>query len=159
MIIQLVNLLLAMRHPGLLSDIESDLEGNDTESTFITQQCKKLRTDHSLTESLFENVRDFDRFTEGLECLRNADKYAYEPHNYSVPSRIKSRVDELNNIGEKSIEMNNANQDTKTVITKKTEKLEFENPLVNSTGDESKPMRENNSAITNNSEHKISQSI
>ena len=49
----------------LLTDIESDLEGNDTESTFITQECKKLRATHNLTESLFENVRDFDGFIEG----------------------------------------------------------------------------------------------
>jgi hypothetical protein len=71
----------------LLTDIESDLEGDDTESTFITQECKKLRATHNLTESLFENVRDFDGFIEGLECLRNAASYCYEDRDNLVPSR------------------------------------------------------------------------
>jgi hypothetical protein len=78
----------------LLTDIESDLEGNDTESTFITQECKKLRATHNLTESLFENVRDFDGFIEGLESLRNAASYCYEDRDNLVPSRRNADINE-----------------------------------------------------------------
>jgi predicted ATP-dependent endonuclease of OLD family len=78
----------------LLTDIESDLEGNDKESTFITQECKKLRTIHNLTESLFENVRDFDGFIEGLERLRNAASYCYEDRDNLVPSRRNTDINE-----------------------------------------------------------------
>ncbi len=73
----------------LLTDIENDLEGNDTEVTFILQECKKLRKNHNLTENLFENVRAFDDFIVGLEKLRNAHIYAYEIADSSVESRVK----------------------------------------------------------------------
>jgi predicted ATPase len=75
----------------LLFDIESDLEGDDTERTFILQTCTQLRTTHDLIEDLFEPVREFSGFADGLEILRNASDYAYSNPNVSVPSQKKSK--------------------------------------------------------------------
>jgi predicted RNA-binding protein Jag len=78
----------------LLDDIENDLEGNDLEASFINRECKALRTTHDLRENLYEEVRDFNGFVEGLERLQNAQNLCYEPVNRSVESRIKKREDE-----------------------------------------------------------------
>jgi predicted ATP-dependent endonuclease of OLD family len=76
----------------LLHDVESDLDGDDTEITFIVQECNKLRKNHSLTEALFENVRDFDNFIDGLERIKDVDKHAYNKAESSVEPRIKPQL-------------------------------------------------------------------
>lgn len=78
----------------LLFDIESDLEGDDNERTFIVQMCVKLRAAHNLTEDLIESVRDFDGFCTGLEMIRNAKDYAFTKPNIEVPSLRKSKDSE-----------------------------------------------------------------
>jgi hypothetical protein len=97
----------------LLFDIESDLEGDDTERTFILQTCTQLRITHDLIEDLFEPVREFSGFTDGLEILRNASDYAYSNPNVSVPSQKKSKSQQKS-AGEK------------TTKPKKTQPLESE---------------------------------
>jgi predicted ATPase len=73
----------------LLIDIESDLEGDDTERTYILKTCARLRSFHNLNEDLFEVIRDFPSFLEGLDELRNAHDYAYVISDASVPSLRK----------------------------------------------------------------------
>jgi predicted ATPase len=75
----------------LLVDIESDLEGDDTERTFIAQTCVQLRAGHNLTEDLVEPVRDFPTFSIGLEMIRNAKDYAFVKPNAAVPSLRKPK--------------------------------------------------------------------
>jgi predicted ATPase len=84
---------------SLLADIESDLDGDEAERTFILNTCASLKTSHSLYEDLFEPVREFSKFTEELEVLRNAREYAYANPDSSVPSlrNLKEKEDRLTN--------------------------------------------------------------
>lgn len=75
----------------LLFDLESDLEGDDTERTFIAQTCVQLRAAHSFSEDLVEPVRDFPAFSSGLEMIRNAKDYAFNKPNAEVPSLRKPK--------------------------------------------------------------------
>jgi hypothetical protein len=85
---------------SLLLDIESDLEGDDQERTFILKTCAQLRATHNLIEDLFEPVRDFPVFAEGLEMLRNARDYAYSNPNMSVPSQKKPKSQKESDTGQ-----------------------------------------------------------
>ena len=73
----------------LLDDIASDLEGDDTERTYIVQKCVQLRADHGLTEDLTDPIRDFAAFDNGLNMLMNAKDYAHEKHDITVSSLKK----------------------------------------------------------------------
>jgi predicted ATPase len=76
----------------LLMDIETDLEGDDSEATFVRQEIVKMRASHNLTEDLIEPVRDTEGFFSGLERLQNASSLASREVASVVARKEKPRV-------------------------------------------------------------------
>lgn len=92
---------------SLLEDIQSDLEGDDAERTFIIQTCIELRAEHKLTEDLYEPIRDYSSFVNGLEKLENAKDYAYPHTPISVSSLKPESYDKELSSGSSTSEQSN----------------------------------------------------
>lgn len=82
----------------LLYDIQSDLEGDDSERTYISQQIIHLRAAHGLGEDLTDPIRDLEGFLAGLERLRNAKQFAYLTPQNKVASRKQVKQQESSGI-------------------------------------------------------------
>lgn len=77
---------------SLLSNIESDLEGDEGERGYIVQQVAKIRELHNLGEDPTERVNDFDELLTGLERLRNAKDFVAAQIDTDIPSLKKVRA-------------------------------------------------------------------
>jgi predicted ATPase len=71
----------------LLIDIESDLEGDETERAFVLREAMRLRSDHSLTEDLTEPIRMYEDFCESLQRLQHIRELAFETLKTDVAPR------------------------------------------------------------------------
>lgn len=71
----------------LLKDIESDLEGYDSERVYISHEIIKLRAAHGPTEELTEPTRVYKAFCAGLERLQGAKQLAFDTARVEVVSR------------------------------------------------------------------------
>ena len=77
---------------SLLSNIESDLEGDEGERGYIVQQVAKIREMHNLGEDPTERVNDVDELLTGLERLRNAKDFVAAQIDTDIPSLKKVRA-------------------------------------------------------------------
>lgn len=75
----------------LLRDLESDLEGDETERAFMVQEIIHLRQTHRVAEDPTDPVPDFPALVDGLNRLRSAPTLAYEEPMVRVASRKKER--------------------------------------------------------------------
>jgi hypothetical protein len=76
----------------LLSDIESDLEGDETERGYIIQEIARIREFHNLGEDPTETVSEFDVLLDGLDRIRNAKDLVSKNVDMDIPKRKKQGV-------------------------------------------------------------------
>ena len=91
----------------LLKDIESDLEGDDTERVYISHEIIKLRATHGLTEDLTEPTRDYEAFCIGLQRLQNAKQLAFDMGKTEVmPRKEPARIASPNRVHQPEADLN-----------------------------------------------------
>jgi len=73
----------------LFMNIETDLEGDESERGYVIQEIGRMRRTHNLGEDPTERVRDFDSLVDGLGRIRNAKDFVQQNMDMNVPARKK----------------------------------------------------------------------
>ncbi len=72
---------------SLFDDVESDLDGDDIERTFIAHEIFKMRDRHALHDDLTEPLRELPEFWNGLDRISHAKELARREAAAPVVSR------------------------------------------------------------------------